>query len=712
MNEHTLVIQLNQLCADLSVWESTHFQSEIARIKEQKRDLEQKFDRFSTEEQTLSIGIIGQVKAGKSSFLNALLFNGHAVLPEAATPKTANLTKISYGEQPLLEVQYYTPQEWAEIERVAATDGTHDEANVARELVGMIKGKNVDIAAILAKQKDRLAAADVTGLMAMMNDYVGENGRYTALVKATHLFFPIEDLKGFHVVDTPGMNDPVQSRTQHTKEYMASCDVVFFLSRSAQFLDQSDMDLLMRQLPAKGVKRMVLVAGQFDSALIDDGYDRVSLAATEENIRSRNLRRASEEIEKMAVQREQQGEHYNDIVALMRSMKSPIIASTFAHGFTNFPQERWGTSMLHVHKQFDTLVRECWNGAAITHQDWQRIANFDALTNAYQTARADKQALIAAQRQGIIPEALRNMQENVQHLIETVESRALQLRKGELSELEHAQTECQKRIRRIADRLAEEVNKTHSKAEAKRRSMMTELQAGKVESSKLDSRTGTEAIERWREVSTSSWYKPWTWGDTRREYYTTSRRYEYLATSDAVEQVISYSKESTANLQRAFNQVVNPVDLKSSLRVTLLKEFDTSDAGFDPGHFRRVLSETLDRLVLPDLQLNLENTTDAITQNFSGEARGDDSVNKLRLALQRALEDVFTRLSKDFDTQVTALCKKLEVISNSLADKLSEDLHTELNELRTAFSDKENELKTLDNILFVTRKYVSDSFSR
>ena len=44
---------------------------------------------------------------------------------------------------------------------------------------------------------------------------------------------------------------------------MAHCDVVFFLSRASQFLDQSDMDLLARQLPGNGVKRMVLVAGSW-----------------------------------------------------------------------------------------------------------------------------------------------------------------------------------------------------------------------------------------------------------------------------------------------------------------------------------------------------------------------------------------------------------------------------------------------------------------
>ena len=38
----------------------------------------------------LQIGVMGQIKSGKSTFVNALLFGGKQVLPKGATPKTAN----------------------------------------------------------------------------------------------------------------------------------------------------------------------------------------------------------------------------------------------------------------------------------------------------------------------------------------------------------------------------------------------------------------------------------------------------------------------------------------------------------------------------------------------------------------------------------------------------------------------------------------------
>ena len=94
--------KLNQLSKQLQPWQGRF--NEIQDILSLKKPLLEQVERFNQEEQTLNIAIMGQVKAGKSSFLNALLFNGKPVLPTAATPKTANLTRISYGEKPVLKL--------------------------------------------------------------------------------------------------------------------------------------------------------------------------------------------------------------------------------------------------------------------------------------------------------------------------------------------------------------------------------------------------------------------------------------------------------------------------------------------------------------------------------------------------------------------------------------------------------------------------------
>ena len=60
----------------------------------------------------LQIGIVGQVKAGKSSFLNSLFFDGENILPKASTPMTAGLTIIEYAEKNSFEVEYFSDEDW------------------------------------------------------------------------------------------------------------------------------------------------------------------------------------------------------------------------------------------------------------------------------------------------------------------------------------------------------------------------------------------------------------------------------------------------------------------------------------------------------------------------------------------------------------------------------------------------------------------------
>lgn len=56
------------------------------------------------------------MKAGKSSLLNALIFEGVEVLPKAATPMTASLTILKYAKTLSAEVEFYSPKDIAELE--------------------------------------------------------------------------------------------------------------------------------------------------------------------------------------------------------------------------------------------------------------------------------------------------------------------------------------------------------------------------------------------------------------------------------------------------------------------------------------------------------------------------------------------------------------------------------------------------------------------
>ncbi len=89
------------------------FISENAVIKAE--ELEKTLKEMQDTDRNLKVGIIGRVKAGKSSLLNALIFEGVEVLPKAATPMTASLTVLKYAQNLSAQVEFYSQKDILEL---------------------------------------------------------------------------------------------------------------------------------------------------------------------------------------------------------------------------------------------------------------------------------------------------------------------------------------------------------------------------------------------------------------------------------------------------------------------------------------------------------------------------------------------------------------------------------------------------------------------
>lgn len=691
---------LTNLCCQLYSWRDRFDQ--IADLDQLRAAFAEKVARFEAESQQLNIAIMGQVKAGKSSFLNALLFEGRPVLPTAATPKTANLTRISHAETPALEVEYYQPEEWQQLRQLARQTGDTDHIKVARELVDMVRLPESEIDCLLAAGVQRIEAASLDELMGQLNAYAGNDGAYTGLVKMTRLYLPIPELKGFDIIDTPGMNDPILSRTQKTKEEMARCDVVFFLSRSGQFLDKTDMHLLASQLPQSGVKRMVLVAAQYDDAIESDSAHRESLAETEANVCKRINKRAHVELGKLAEDRRQAGRVEN--AELLEQLIQPILSSTFAHGFVHWPVERWSKAMQHTHQLLMEAAQDYWNGYQWTPADFERIANFGQLTAAYQQARDDKQALLQQQREGILPEARQALTDTLESLHQQVSQRINTLKSTSLAELEKQQTLCEQQIQGMSSRLQEVISQQVSLMQQKQAEARAELKAAMRPYEQLRSRTGTETHSESYTVSTSTWYKPWTWGDTETRYRTFSVNYEYLSASDAVEQLSRYARDCSHDLKNHFNQLVSPSQLKLNLRRTLLDALQTHGTDFDPAQFRNTLEQAINRLQLPTLQLDTGSSAQQISRNFSGEVRGSSEKERLQQQFGQALLGVFEQLSASFERAVRASVEQLQQVRTGLQAELTASVRQELEALKADFAQQQQTLQDYHRLLQVVEQ--------
>ena len=263
----------------------------FSKIKEKVCDIKEGGDRLKRDNEILKIGVVGQVKAGKSSFLNSLLFGGENVLPRASTPMTAGLTVLEYGDKNVFSVEYYTAKEWEKFEdkakeyddfvnnvksmNPALTDeeaakmaNIPDELSAAKELISrctrVAKGK-------VGKASEENDFTDIKDLQDILENFVGADGQFTSVVKSLTIRLNDERLKGMRIVDTPGVNDPVVSREHRTREFLRECHGVFFLSFASRFFDSTDVNFLTNRIGSQGIGTVVLIASKFDSVLQDSG---------------------------------------------------------------------------------------------------------------------------------------------------------------------------------------------------------------------------------------------------------------------------------------------------------------------------------------------------------------------------------------------------------------------------------------------------------
>ncbi len=107
------------------------FISENAVIKAE--ELEKTLKEMQDTDKNLKVGIIGCMKAGKSSLLNALIFEGVEILPKAATPMTASFTVLKYAKNLSAQVEFYSQKDISELE--------NEHARYEREFQRMVDEK-------------------------------------------------------------------------------------------------------------------------------------------------------------------------------------------------------------------------------------------------------------------------------------------------------------------------------------------------------------------------------------------------------------------------------------------------------------------------------------------------------------------------------------------------------------------------------------------
>ena len=192
---------------------NVNLQEIINKLQTAKEELQkqQRFARFATgldelishTSEPLMLMVMGSFSTGKSSFINALV--GEEIAAVEAKPTTAVVTKLCYGQQDKLllhfrdgKVQSATPQEFT---RMTAVNDEEKFNEVHEKL-----------------------------------DYVERQ-------------MPLEILKQVSIIDSPGLNDVKEKRSEATERFVSKADTVLWMFSVVQLATREEIAAMDRLTP-------------------------------------------------------------------------------------------------------------------------------------------------------------------------------------------------------------------------------------------------------------------------------------------------------------------------------------------------------------------------------------------------------------------------------------------------------------------------------
>ena len=695
-------------------------------------------DSFAEQGRVLRIGIIGRVKAGKSSMLNALLFNGNDILPKAATPMTAALTIMEYSENVSAEVDFFTQQDIDEIkvkydlfqkaldskvkekelenaERIKRKKGVNSlsaeeqqecrnkaKSQAEREMKDdpsfasydqycRIKESGKSLSDL--EQYRTISAGSVEELMnGALNQFVGSSGAFMPFTKSVTLHIPEKGLQGLQIIDTPGINDPVTSRGERTNQLLQHCDVVLIVSPSGQFLSSEDTDLMHQVTTKEGTQQAYLIASQVDNQLFGSESQGLSDPL-------HVLERISDNLTKHArnVLAKQVQEYPSMKVAADKLSKNNVICSSsvaFSLQQRFDEQHTWDANLQHVWRNLNQKFPDVFSHEELAKNALNQLANIHQIHQIVSEVTANKEQILAQRRIDFENGKRTALQGYLKAWAERINEQIHQIQHADVDELRKQEAELKKQqatidanVGGVYDDLISDIKLNLSKQlKDKLKSEMRRFD------SVSDNAQGSETEYYEEEYEVEVYRGGWGILDSllgpKHETRTRTESYSYTTVKAkpirrAIEEIRSNLEDELSHLSESYSQAWKKKiysQVVSALREAM------GDGELDVNIIARAVKNVLARI--PEASFKLEDDipkslkkTGKLT-GYEAESFIDDAEDYIS-----NLKDV---VNKDISAYMTTLVSNLKKID--LAKELTADLENNLKQLLSEIENKEASL--------------------
>jgi tRNA U34 5-carboxymethylaminomethyl modifying GTPase MnmE/TrmE len=231
------------------------------------------------------IAVIGQVKAGKSTLVNALI-RRPCFLPSDVNPWTAVVTNMHFGRRTGTGAvyQFFNEADWQHLAAGGRLLELSQRLGIALDadtLASQVRSMREHAERRLGEQFQQLlgkqhrfasASAEVLERYVCVGDIDQEPagrpasklGRFADITKSADIYFELPPFAyPTTIIDTPGTNDPFLVRDAITREAFKRADAYIVVLNAQQALSSSDLDLL-RLLQGLEKSRLVIFINRVD----------------------------------------------------------------------------------------------------------------------------------------------------------------------------------------------------------------------------------------------------------------------------------------------------------------------------------------------------------------------------------------------------------------------------------------------------------------
>lgn len=685
-------------------------------------ELEKNINRFTEEGNILKIGIIGAVKAGKSSFLNACIFDGEEVLPKACTPMTAALTKISYSEEPKALVHFYSQSDWQSISDRSDEYDRSLEAGYNKycerfksdkaedqKLLDKAKDKAKDFVQnkkqrkLLSKEEFRMnfdrdvsesikACKELTEMAAKngevhsvigsepcviegevsqkLQDYVGANGKYTPIVSYVELQINDERLNGIEIIDTPGMNDPVASRGDKTRKFLSACDVAILLSTSAQFMDASTVSLINSTLPSASIRDYLVIGSKFDFGVLDYPQDNVGFDLAWAKSKQTYIRQYNQSIDKIIACRPA------DRSAAALKDSAPLFISSILYTMARKLKE--GKPFSVEEQQVDSQFMKRFEGYSEHRKQLMALSGIGAVRVKLNEFSERKAEIINSKNDSLISDCKLNLMRCLDKIIEETTSSRLTLENSNVEEL-HKKYEA---IKNVLDSARTKLGGIFTVAANESRKIALSIKS-KIDSEAIlhqNIKTITETHEYTEEHRINL---------LKKEVVTLHDTTHKADTAQVINNIASYIANCNIIINDDFNHIINKESISRKVKNVVLEIFDKAEINFDESDILCPLDILLSQLEIPSVEIDGNAHLDSVRSLFASGYASNNAIHKLAELQSSTLINVGNDLKDELDKCVDKIAATLSEKSVSFADDISVKLSDKQGKLQQQMAERE-----------------------